>query len=120
MTVTPDVIGVIVAVFVAAVGFAGVVGGMLRRQGTAVDARFEQMQAYMDRRFDRIDSQFGETNTRISRVETEVVEMNARISRVENEVGETNTRISRVETEVVEMKIAIARLEGPPPRLAMR
>ena len=103
MTVTPDVIGVIVAVFVAAVGFLSVVARMLRRQDARsderfareranTDQRFEQMQAYMDRRFDRVDAQF----------------------------AETNTRISRVESEVVEMKIAIARLEGPPRHLAMR
>jgi len=50
MTVTPDVIGVIVAVFVAAVGFAGVVGGMLRRQDARWDERFARERANTDQR----------------------------------------------------------------------
>ena len=46
--------------------------------------------------------------------------MDRRFERVDAQFAETNTRISRVESEVVEMKIAIARLEGPLRHLAMR
>nr|WP_274636588.1 hypothetical protein [Microbacterium bovistercoris] len=79
MIVTPDVIGVVVAVFVAAVGFAGVIAGMLHRQTLRLDARFDKM----DARFDRMDARFDKMDERFARVEAELVEVKIAVARIE-------------------------------------
>jgi hypothetical protein len=65
MIVTPDVIGVVVAVFVAAVGFAGVIAGMLHRQTLRLDARFDKM----DARFARVEAELVEVKIAVARIE---------------------------------------------------
>ncbi|QAY59963.1 hypothetical protein ET475_08110 [Microbacterium protaetiae] len=96
VTVTPDVISVIVAIFVAAVTFLGGVAGLLSRQDKQTDARFDKIDARFDKFAAQVDTRFDRVDARFERVEAE---------------------IAAVRSEVVDVKIAVARLEGPPPRL---
>ncbi|QAY60259.1 hypothetical protein ET475_09850 [Microbacterium protaetiae] len=99
MTVTPDVIGVIVAIFVAAVTFLGGVAGLLSRQARWINTRFDKVDARFDKvdaRFDKVDARFDKVDARFEKIEAEIVGVRA---------------------ELVDVKIAVARLEGPPPRL---
>jgi len=72
MLVTPDVIGVIVAVFVAAVTFLGGVSGLLAHQTRQIGGRFDKV----DARFERIE-------TRMDRLEAELTEVKIAIARIE-------------------------------------
>ncbi len=72
MVVTPDVIGVIVAVFVAAVTFLGGVGGMLSRQSRRIDARFDKV----DARIERVEAEIGS-------IRSELTEVKIAIARIE-------------------------------------
>jgi uncharacterized protein YdcH (DUF465 family) len=90
--VSPDVIGMVIALFAFAVAVLGGVGGMIAHQSRGLDARFDQV----DARLERLD-------TRIDRVE-------GRMDRVESQ-------LDHLAGEIVEVKIAVARIEGPQRRL---
>ncbi|GAA1148187.1 MULTISPECIES: hypothetical protein [Microbacterium] len=97
MFVSPDVIGMVIALFAFAV--LGGVGGMIAHQSRGLDARFDQVGA----RFDQVDARIDRLDTRIDRVE-------GRMDRVESQ-------LDHLAGEIVEVKIAVARLEGPQRRL---
>jgi len=65
MTVTPDAIGVVVAIFVALVTFIGAVGGLLSRQSRWISERFDQV----DRRMDRVEAELVEVKIAVARLE---------------------------------------------------
>ncbi|QDZ14502.1 hypothetical protein [Humibacter ginsenosidimutans] len=89
MFVSPDVIGMVIALFAFAVTVLGGVAGMLSRQTKAVDSRLDAFEVRVSQRFDRLDDRF----------------------------DRLDDRVTRVEGELVEVKVAIARIEGPRPRL---
>ncbi|PRB10347.1 hypothetical protein CQ047_07690 [Microbacterium sp. MYb72] len=97
--VSPDVIGMVIALFAFAVAVLGGVGGMIAHQSRGLDARFDQVGA----RFDQVDARIDRLDTRIDRVE-------GRMDRVESQ-------LDHLAGEIVEVKIAVARLEGPQRRL---
>lgn len=97
--VSPDVIGMVIALFAFAVAVLGGVGGMIAHQSRGLDARFDQV----DVRFDQVDARIDRLDTRIDRVE-------GRMDRVESQ-------LDHLAGEIVEVKIAVARLEGPQRRL---
>ncbi|WP_146114290.1 response regulator [Microbacterium sp. MYb72] len=99
MFVSPDVIGMVIALFAFAVAVLGGVGGMIAHQSRGLDARFDQVGA----RFDQVDARIDRLDTRIDRVE-------GRMDRVESQ-------LDHLAGEIVEVKIAVARLEGPQRRL---
>lgn len=86
---SPDVIGMIVALFAFTFSVLGGVAALLARQTKTLETRF-------DGRFDDLDRQLDRLELRMDRLEL---------------------RMDRLEGEVSETKIAIARLEGPLPRL---
>ncbi|HWD61869.1 MAG TPA: response regulator [Humibacter sp.] len=90
--VSPDVIGMIIALFAFTVTVIGGVAGVLARFTKGLELRFEKI----DTRFDRVDDRFDRVDERFDRMDQ---------------------RIHRVEDELVEVKVAIARLEGPRPHL---
>lgn len=96
---SPDVIGMVIALFAFAVAVLGGVGGMIAHQSRGLDARFDQV----DARFDQVDARIDRLDTRIDRVE-------GRMDRVESQ-------LDHLAGEIVEVKIAVARLEGPQRRL---
>lgn len=96
---SPDVIGMVIALFAFAVAVLGGVGGMIAHQSRGLDARFDQVGA----RFDQVDARIDRLDTRIDRVE-------GRMDRVESQ-------LDHLAGEIVEVKIAVARLEGPQRRL---
>lgn len=97
--VSPDVIGMVIALFAFAVAVLGGVGGIIAHQSRGLDARFDQV----DVRFDQVDARIDRLDTRIDRVE-------GRMDRVESQ-------LDHLAGEIVEVKIAVARLEGPQRRL---
>lgn len=86
---SPDVIGMIIALFAFTLTVLGGVAGMLARQTKNLEGQFNQ-------RFDRIDG---------------------RMDRFDGRMDRFDGRMERLENEVVEIKIAVARLEGPQRRL---
>lgn len=96
---SPDVIGMVIALFAFAVAVLGGVGGMIAHQSRGLDTRFDQVGA----RFDQVDARIDRLDTRIDRVE-------GRMDRVESQ-------LDHLAGEIVEVKIAVARLEGPQRRL---
>lgn len=86
---SPNVIGMIIALFAFTITVLGGVAGMLARQTKNLEGRFDQRFALIDARFDRIDARF----------------------------DQIDTRLDRHEGELVDVKIAVARLEGPQRRL---
>lgn len=96
---SPDVIGMVIALFAFAVAVLGGVGGIIAHQSRGLDARFDQV----DVRFDQVDARIDRLDTRIDRVE-------GRMDRVESQ-------LDHLAGEIVEVKIAVARLEGPQRRL---
>lgn len=85
---SPDVIGMIIALFAFTLTVLGGVAGLLSKQTRELDARFAQV----DARFDRMDARFDRMDDRLDRMDD---------------------RFERIEGELVEVKIAIARIEGP-------
>lgn len=106
MTVTPDALGMIIALFAFTVTVLGGVGGMLTHMMKRIDARFE----LVDARFELVDARFDRVDARFDRVD-------ARIDRVESRIDRIESRLSEIEHDVVEVKVAIARFEGPQRRL---
>ncbi|MHA7985946.1 response regulator [Rathayibacter sp. CAU 1779] len=94
--VSPDVIGMVIALFAFAITVLGGVAGMLARQTKAIDARLDASEGRVNQRFDRVDDRFDRVDDRLDRMDD---------------------RMTRVEGELVEVKVAIARIEGPRPRL---
>ena len=91
MNVTPDVIGVIVAIVGAS---ATVVGGLyllLRNAGARIDEQFKVLRS-------EIDMRFGEMREEIKEVREDIVELKIAVARLE---------------------VSVARLEGPQPALLM-
>ena len=91
MNVTPDVIGVIVAIVGAS---ATVVGGLyllLRNAGARIDEQFKVLRS-------EIDMRFGEMREEIKEVREDIVELRIAVARLE---------------------VSVARLEGPRPALLM-
>jgi chromosome segregation ATPase len=130
--VSPDVIGMIIALFAFTVAVLGGVAGMLARQTKSIDARLDRLESSMDARFERVDSRFEKVDTHFERAESsmdtrfekvdthfERVEssMDTRFERVDAHFERIEDELAAVKGELVEVKVAIARLEGPLPRL---
>jgi uncharacterized membrane protein len=77
--VSPDVIGMIIALFAFTVTVIGGVAGVLARFTKGLEMRFEKI----DSRFDRVDDCFDRLDQRIHRVEDELVEVKVAIARLE-------------------------------------
>lgn len=92
MTVSIELVTMIVTVATTLLGLAAGFGWMITR----TDARFEMFEQRMDARFEKVDAELDRVDARFARLEDEV--KGARF-------------------ELGEVKIAIARLEGPAPRL---
>ena len=103
---SPDVIGMIIALFAFTVAVLGGVGGMLAHQSKGLDARFDQV----DARFDQVDARFDQIDARMDRFD-------ARMDRFEVKLDRFETQLEHLSGEVVEIKISMARYEGPPRRL---
>lgn len=100
---SPDVIGVILAM-VGAV--ATIFGGMF-----VLFSRFEtRIYAHMDFRFDGVDRRFDEVDRRFEDVDRRIAEVKEDISLVREDVR-------ALTADVVDLKVSVARLEGPQPTL---
>ncbi|MFF3025992.1 response regulator [Microbacterium sp. NPDC057944] len=106
MFVSPDVIGMVIALFAFAVAVLGGVGGMIAHQSRGLGARFDQVGA----RFDQVGARFDQVDARMDRLDT-------RIDRVEGRMDRVESQLDHLAGEIVEVKIAVARLEGPQRRL---
>lgn len=73
---SPDVIGIIIALFAFTITVLGGVAGMLARQTKNLEGRF-------DARFDRIDARFDQIDTRLDRHEGELVDLKIAVARLE-------------------------------------
>ncbi|MFJ4015038.1 response regulator [Microbacterium sp. NPDC090014] len=93
MTVSIELVTMIVTVATTLLGLAAGFGWMITR----TDARFEMFEQRMDARFEKVEQR-----------------MDARFEKVEQRM---DARFEKVDVELGEVKIAIARLEGPAPRL---
>ncbi|WP_372984460.1 response regulator [Microbacterium sp.] len=93
MTVSIELVTMIVTVATTLLGLAAGFGWMITR----TDARFEMFEQRMDARFEKFEQR-----------------MDARFEKVEQRM---DARFEKVDVELGEVKIAIARLEGPAPRL---
>ena len=89
---SPDVVGMIIALFAFTVTVIGGVVGALAHFARRLDDRFDRVDGRLDRMDDRLD-------------------------RMDDRLDRMDDRIRRVSDELVEVKVAIARLEGPRPRL---
>ncbi|WP_460782549.1 hypothetical protein [Microbacterium tumbae] len=65
MYVSPDVIGMIIALFAFTLTVLGGVAGMLARQSKAIDARFDRM----DARLEGVEGELVEVKVAIARLE---------------------------------------------------
>lgn len=93
MTVSIELVTMIVTVATTLLGLAAGFGWMITR----TDARFEKFEQRMDARFEKVEQR-----------------MDARFEKFEQRM---DARFEKVDVELGEVKIAIARLEGPAPRL---
>lgn len=120
MTVTPDALGMLIALFAFVVTVLGGVGGMLSHLMKRIDARFE----HVDARFERVDARFDLVDARFDRIDARLDRMDARFDRMDERFDRMDSRFDRadervgggltsVEHELGEVKIAVARLEGP-------
>ncbi|KQZ23747.1 hypothetical protein [Microbacterium sp. Root553] len=115
MTVSIELVTMIVTVASTLLGLAAGFGWMITR----TDARFESFEQRMDARFERAelqtDARFESFEQRMdARFERAEQRMDARFARAEQRA---DARFDRLEMDIGEVKIAIARLEGPTPRL---
>ncbi|MEV8173062.1 response regulator [Microbacterium sp. NPDC079176] len=92
MTVSIELVTMIVTVATTLLGLAAGFGWMITR----TDARFEMFEQRMDARFEKVEQR-----------------MDARFEKFEQRM---DARFEKVAVELGEVKIAIARLEGPAPR----
>lgn len=76
---SPDVIGMIIALFAFTVTVLGGVAGMLARQSKSLESRFSAI----DARFDKIDDRFDKIDDRFDRIEGDLVEVKVAIARLE-------------------------------------
>jgi len=76
MLVTPDVIGVLIAAATLVGGLFAGIAGLLSRQTTRLEARF-------DARFERIDVRFGQVDARLDRIESDVNDLKVAVARLE-------------------------------------
>jgi len=104
MTVSIELVTMIVTVATTLLGLAAGFGWMITR----TDARFEMFEQRMDARFEKSEQRM---DARFEKVEQR---MGARFEKVEQRM---DARFEKVDVELGEVKIAIARLEGPAPRL---
>jgi archaellum component FlaC len=79
MFVSPDVVGMIVALFAFTVTVLGGVGGLLAHQSKALQHRFDKI----DDRFGKVDDRFDKIDDRFDRLEGELVEVKVAIARLE-------------------------------------
>ncbi|WP_314094835.1 response regulator [Microbacterium foliorum] len=115
MTVSIELVTMIVTVASTLLGLAAGFGWMITR----TDARFESFEQWMDARFERAEQR---TNALLESFEQR---MDARFERAERRMDarfekseqRADARFDRLETDIGEVKIAIARLEGPTPHL---
>ncbi|WP_431074890.1 response regulator [Microbacterium phyllosphaerae] len=103
MTVSIELVTMIVTVATTLLGLAAGFGWMITR----TDARFERFEQRMDARFEKFEQRM---DARFEKVGVEFDRVDARFDRLEGEV-------KGLRSELGEVKIAIARLEGPAPRL---
>ncbi|MBQ3357341.1 MAG: hypothetical protein IJG47_00405 [Microbacterium sp.] len=64
MTSSPDTIGMIIALFAFTATVLSGVGAMLAHQTRGLDARFVQMDARIDARFEQVDARFEQVDAR--------------------------------------------------------
>jgi len=114
--VSPDVIGMIIALFSFTVAVLGGVGAMLARQSKGLDARFDQV----DARFEQVDARFVQVDARFERLETRMDRLDGRMDRLEDRMDRLDGRMEHLSDELVGVKVAVARIEGPPRRLQGR
>ncbi len=76
---SPDVIGMIIALFAFTLTVLGGVATMLAKQTKTLDARLDRI----DTRLDRMDDRFDRMDDRFDRLEGEVVEVKIAIARIE-------------------------------------
>lgn len=89
---SPDVIGMIIALFAFTVTVLGGVAGMLARLTKSLEGRFDRL----DGRMDRLD---------------------VRMDRLEGRMDRLEGRMDQLQGELIEVKVSVARWEGPPRRL---
>lgn len=105
MNVTPDVIGVIVAIVGASATVFGGLYLLLRNAGAKVDEQFKDLRS-------EIDMRFGEMREEIKDVREEIKDMRKEIKDVREDIVELKIAVARLE-------VSVARLEGPQPALLM-
>lgn len=81
MTVTLEVVSVIVAVAGAAAGLIGGVYLFLRHFEAKIDRRFDQV----DKRFDQVDKRFERLEDRIDSVASDVIGLKVAVARIEGD-----------------------------------
>lgn len=107
MYVSPDMIGILIAMVTLGITLGGITIGMTRRLETRMNARFEKV----DERFEKVDERFEKfersMDERFEKAETSVAE------RFES----VDEQLRTISADVVDLKVAVARLEGPQPTL---
>ena len=81
----------------AAVGIVGVLGMMLRILATNIAKQFDSVDRRLDELKTDMRSQFGETNSRLQRIETRIDDTNKRIDAVGRDIAELRDRTGDLE-----------------------
>ncbi len=107
---SPDLIGIVVALAAFCASVLGGVRIMLARQTAALESRFDRI----DARFEKVDARFEKIDARFEKIDARFEKIDARFEHLEEKFDD---RFVRLEEELSGVKVAIARLEGPLPRL---
>ena len=95
---TPDVIGVIVAIVGASATMFGGLYLLLRNAGARIDEQFKVLRSEIDMRFGEMREEVRDVRKEIKEVREDIVELKIAVARLE---------------------VSVARLEGPRPALLM-
>ena len=115
MTVSIEVVTMIVTVASTLVGLAAGFGWMITR----TDARFEKSEQRADARFGHLETGIAGLKADLREVKADLREVKVDVAQVKVELGEVKLDVAQVKVELGEVKLAIARLEGPTPRLLL-
>ena len=113
MTVTPEILGVIIAAFGGAATFLGGVAALNARMMQRIDSRFDQV----DARFTQVDARFAQVDARFDQVDARFAQVDTRFDRVDARVDRRQPSRGTHATHVVGGHVAVAPLDRPPPPL---
>ena len=92
----------------SAIGWTLILTAVAAATVFAIDSRVSDLEAVIDRNFDRVDTSFNAMDQRMDRFETRITKVEAQVSHVDSRVASVETQVANVDSRVAHVEAQVA------------